>query len=256
VFKILILALVQSLTEFFPVSSSGHLSLINHFFPKTPADFFLAVFLHGGTLLATIIYFRSDIVQIFIGLRLQSEKGTESRRYLTAIIVGSIPVGILGLFLEKWAENVFISLPLLAVMFLITGLVLAIVSLRNEGKNTLKLPRAFGIGCAQLVAVLPGISRSGSTISAGLIFGLSRQEAFRFSFLLSLPAVFGAFMIEGAKALKAGIAVPLPQIALGFLLSFVFGLLTLHLLRRLVLAGRLVWFSVYLLVLGLVIVFL
>jgi len=256
VFKILILALVQGLTEFFPVSSSGHLSLINHFFPKTPADFFLAVFLHGGTLLATIIYFWPDIVQIFIGLRLQSEKGTESRRYLTAIIVGSIPVGILGLFLEKWAENVFISLPLLAVMFLITGLVLAIASLKSEGKNRLQLPRAFGIGCAQLVAILPGISRSGSTISAGLISGLSRQEAFRFSFLLSLPAVAGAFLIEGVKALKAGIAVPLPQIAIGFMLSFGAGLLALHLVRRLVMAGRLVWFSVYLLVLGLVIVFL
>lgn len=266
-----------------PISSSGHLALINHFFPRTPDDFFLAVFLHGGTLLATIIYFWPDIVRIFTGLRLQSKKGTENRRYLAAIIVGSIPVGILGLFLGKWAENIFISLPLLSVMFLITGLALAIASLKSpprpslpqrettqpiplpsgerngegvSGKGSLNLFRAFGIGCAQLVAVLPGISRSGSTISAGLISGLSRQEAFRFSFLLSLPAVAGAFAIEGVKGLRAGIAIPLPQIAIGFILSFGAGLLALHLLRRLVLAGRLVWFSVYLLVLGLVTVFL
>jgi undecaprenyl-diphosphatase len=271
--RIVILSLVQGLAEFLPISSSGHLALISHFFSKTPDDFFLTVFLHGGTLMATVIYFRSDIVQLFAGLRLRSEKGTESRRYLIAIIVGSIPVGILGLFLEKWAENIFISLPLLSVMFLTTGLALAIVSLKlffspiplpigerlgegGSGKGSLNLFRAFGIGCAQLVAVLPGISRSGSTISAGLISGLSRQEAFRFSFLLSLPAVAGAFLIEGAKALKAGIAVPLPQIAIGFMLSFGAGLLALHLLRRLVLAGRLVWFSVYLLILGLVTVFL
>ena len=308
--------MVQGLAEFLPISSSGHLALINHFFPRTPADFFLVVFLHGGTLLATIIYFWPDIVQLFIGLRLQSEKGRESRRYLTAIIVGSVPVGILGLFLEKWAENIFISLPLLAVMFLITGLALAIASLKSPSRPSLpqreitqpiplphgtgaltvesvrgglgeggsaltsdilplcakgalasgeegvckvgviNLFRAFIIGCAQAVALLPGISRSGSTISAGLISGLSRQEAFRFSFLLSLPVVAGAFIIEGAKTLKVGIAVPLPQIAIGFMLSFVSGLLALYLLRRLVLAGRLVWFSVYLLVLGLVTVFL
>ena len=271
--KIIILALVQGLAEFLPISSSGHLSLINHFFPKTPADFFLAVFLHGGTLLATIVYFWSDILKIFAGLRLRSKKGIESRKYLMAIIVGSIPIGILGLFLEKRAEDIFISLSLLAVMFLITGLALAIVSLNlsfspthlpigerlgegKKGEGSLTLFRALGIGCAQLVAVLPGISRSGSTISAGIISGLSRQEAFRFSFLLSLPAVAGAFLIEGIKALKVGIAVPLPQIAIGFMLSFVFGLLALHLLRRLVLAGRLVWFSVYLLVLGLFTAFL
>jgi len=249
--KIVILSLVQGLTEFLPISSSGHLALINHFSLKTPDDFFLAVFLHGGTLMATVIYFWPDIIQLFTGFRLHSEKGIKSRRYLAAIIIGSIPVGILGLFLEKRAENIFISLPLLAVMFLITGLALAIASLKSEGKNRLKLPRAFGIGCAQLMAVLPGISRSGSTISVGLISGLSRQEAFRFSFLLSLPAVAGAFAIEGVKGLKAGIAVPLPQIAIGFILSFVFGLLALHLLHRLVLTGRLAWFSLYLLVLGL-----
>ena len=253
--KVIILSLVQGLAEFLPVSSSGHLALINYFFPRTPEDFFLAVFLHGGTLLATIIYFRTDIARIFSGLRLRSVKGTESRRYLTAIIVGSIPVGVLGLFLEKQAKSIFVSPPLLAVMFLITGLALAVVSLKSEGKNGLRLPGAFIVGWAQLAAVLPGISRSGSTISAGLISGLSRQEAFRFSFLLSLPAVAGAFLIEGVKALKAGTTLSVTQTLVGFALSFVFGFLALHLLRRLVLAGRLAWFSVYLLILGLFTIF-
>ncbi len=261
-FRILILSLVQGLAEFLPVSSSGHLALISHFFSGTPDDFFLTVFLHGGTLLATIIYFRADIVQLIAGLRFRSGKSAASRRYLAAIIVGSIPVCVLGLFLEKWAENVFISLPLLAVMFLITGLALAIASLKRSsprplpigerlGEGGVHLFRAFIIGCAQLAAVLPGISRSGSTISAGLVSGLPRQEAFRFSFLLSLPAVTGAFLIEGIKALKVGIALPLPQLVVGFALSFALGLLALHLLKRLVLTGRLVWFSVYLLILGL-----
>ncbi|MCX5642786.1 MAG: undecaprenyl-diphosphate phosphatase [Candidatus Omnitrophica bacterium] len=279
-FKIIILALVQGIAEFLPISSSGHLSLVNHFFPSTPENFFLAVFLHGGTLLATIIYFRSDIARLFAGFRFRSEKGPESRRYLAAIIAGSIPVGILGLFLEEQAERIFVSPPLLAVMFLITGLALAIASLPRcrsslplpegcksasggerlgegeKGKGSLNFSRAFGIGCAQLAAVLPGISRSGSTISAGLISGLSRQEAFRFSFLLSLPAVAGAFLIEGVKGLKAGISIPVPEMALGFTLSFGAGFLALHLLRRLVLAGRLVWFSIYLLILGLFTAFL
>ena len=289
-FKIIILALVQGLTEFLPVSSSGHLALISHFFSGTPDDFFLTVFLHGGTLLATIIYFRTDIAQLFAGFRFRSGKSAASRRYLAAIIVGSIPVGILGLFLEEWAENIFISLPLLAVMFLITGLALAVAGLKRpsplhlpsgeklaafiplpvgerlgeprrvdstqRGEGGVNLFQAFGIGCAQLASVLPGVSRSGSTISAGLISGLSRQEAFRFSFLLSLPAVTGAFLIESVKVLKTGIALPLPQVLIGFIISFAFGLLALRLLKRLVLTGRLAWFSVYLLVVGLVTVFL
>ena len=277
-FKIIILALVQGLAEFLPVSSSGHLALISHFFSGTPDDFFLMVFLHGGTLLATIIYFRTDIVQLFAGLRFRSGKSTESRRYLAAIIVGSIPVGILGLFLGKWAESIFISLPLLAVMFLITGLALAVASLKRPspcplpsgervatfiplpvgerlGEGEVNLFRAFIIGCAQLAAVLPGISRSGSTISAGFISGISRQEAFRFSFLLSLPAVTGAFLIEGIKVLKVGTALPWPQVVIGFMLSFGAGLLALCLLRRLVLTGRLAWFSVYLLIVGFFIAF-
>jgi undecaprenyl-diphosphatase len=269
VFKILILALVQGLTEFLPVSSSGHLALISHFLPKTPDEFYLAVFLHGGTLLATIIYFWPDIVRIFTGLRLRSEEGAKSRGYLTAIIVGSIPVAVFGLLLKKQAESIFTSLPLLAVMFLITGLVLAVASLKNSPRSSLPLEgggkvgvinpfRAFIIGCAQLVAVLPGISRSGSTISAGLISGLSRQEAFRFSFLLSLPAVAGAFLVEIPMGLPGGLKPGNSPVSLllGFVVSCLVGLLALHILRRLVLAGRLAWFSVYLLVLGLFTVFL
>jgi undecaprenyl-diphosphatase len=262
--KIVILALVQGLTEFFPVSSKGHLALLEHFFAvPAPEKLFLTVFLHGGTLLAAFVYFWPQIVQILTGLRLKSERGAASRRYFWAILLGSVPAGVLGLTLEKRLSELFNSLPLLSVMFLVTALALAVAGLdlysgrrRRKSDREINIPRALVIGCAQTAALLPGISRSGSTISAGLFSGLSREEAFRFSFLLSLPAVAGAFAIEGVKGVKAGIAVPLPQLAVGFTLSFVCGLLALHFLRRLVLAGRLAWFSVYLLVLGLFTAFL
>ena len=250
--KIIILALVQGLTEFLPISSSGHLALLSRWFSSSPSDFFLAVFLHGGTLLATIYYFWPDIRQMAVGLR---KPETEGRNYLKAVIIGSIPVALFGLPLEHRAEKVFGSVSLLAVMFLITSLFLATAGLKREGKRSLNVRNAFMVGLAQLVAVLPGISRSGSTISAGLILGISREEAFRFSFLLSLPAVAGAFLIETAKAFRSGIMAPGPYLIFGFILSFGAGLLALSLLRRVVLSGRLAWFSLYLLLLSALLLF-
>ncbi|MFH0795912.1 MAG: undecaprenyl-diphosphate phosphatase [Candidatus Omnitrophota bacterium] len=258
--KIILLALVQGLTEFLPISSSGHLALLSRWFSASPQsdigvpafDFFLAVFLHGGTLLATVYYFWPDIRKMVVSLR---KPETEGRNYLKAVIVGSVPVALFGLLLENRAEKTFGSLTLLPVMFLITSLFLATAGLKKEGRKELRPHNAFGVGLAQLLAILPGISRSGSTISAGLILGISREEAFRFSFLLSLPAVAGAFLIETVKAFKSGVMVADPLLILGFISSFVAGLFALRLLRRLVLSGRLVWFSLYLLLLSVLLLF-
>ena len=254
--KVIILALVQGLTEFLPISSSGHLALVNHFFSPTADGFFLAVFLHGGTLLSTLVFFQKDIFKLVRGL-FKPETDGASRYYLSAIAIGTLPVIFFGLFLEKWAEKTFVSLPLLTITFLFTGLILALASLKkSESLSALNLPRAFGIGLAQLVAILPGISRSGTTISAGLMSGLSRPEAFRFSFLLSLPAVLAAFIIELYRGMKLGVAVPGAILAAGFCISFFSGLLALFSLRRIVISGRLIWFSFYLLALGIILNFL
>jgi len=251
------LAFLQGLTEFLPVSSSGHLAFFNHFFPPTRDDFFLTVFLHGGTLLATLVFFQKEILKLVRGL-LAPERDGASRGYLSAIAVGTLPVVLFGLSLEKWAEKIFNSFSFLTITFLFTGLILALASLKKElnFSASLNLPRALGIGVAQLFAVLPGISRSGSTISVAIISGLSPQEAFRFSFLLSVPALLAAFLVEFYRIWKLGIAVPGSLLALGFSVSFLSGLFSLFLFQKVVASGSLIGFSGYLLVLGLLLLFL
>jgi undecaprenyl-diphosphatase len=245
----IILAIVQGLTEWLPVSSSGHLVLFHNILGYQPGLMF-DVAVHFGTLMAVFVYFGREIVDIaedFLKLRTKSP----NFRLGLLLIAASIPAAVIGFVFQKYFELAFSSLIVVAFGFAITAVILFIASLdlnklrtRKEEMGYLK---AIWIGCAQALAIFPGISRSGSTISAGLLAGLTEKDAVKFSFLLAAPAIFGASIIEiGNNKLPS-------EMIWATLAAFAVGLLTIHLMLKFVLTNRknLRWFAVYCLLLAL-----
>ncbi len=236
------LALLQGLTEFLPVSSSGHLKILEGWFgvqaPLTTFD----VILHLGTLCSVIVFFLIHQRQETVALLSFKRRGL-----LLAIILGTIPTGILGLSMGRWAETNLHHPAWVALAFLVTAALLFSTRLARAYTGTKTEPGwrdALLIGLAQGVGVIRGISRSGITISAGLHLGLTRDAAFNFSFLLSIPAITGAFILE-ARHLD-GLDMPLGHLLLGFAIAFVSGYAALLLLKRFVLSGRFWIFGIYL----------
>jgi undecaprenyl-diphosphatase len=198
--QMLLLAVVQGLTEFLPVSSSGHLVLLQQYFGGHEGDLFLDVVLHVGTLGSVLIVYRRELMRL---LRLDAP----SRGYVLALAVGTVPAVIVGLLLKDVVEAAFHSSTVAGIGLLVTGvLLLSTRRLRPLDDSPsawephpVPLPKAFLIGCAQALAICPGISRSGSTITASLWLKLPRAEAARFSFMLSIPAIAGALILHLIK---------------------------------------------------------
>ena len=195
----LILGVVQGLTEFLPVSSSAHLvivpDLLGWELPSTSFD----IVLHLGTMVAVLMYFWRDIVQIAAAFFQKGERAVRRRRLGILIILGSIPAALLGGLFEKKFEEMFSDAAQVAVFLIVTGIILIAaeaVARRTRHINDLKVSDSLLIGFAQAVAIAPGISRSGSTISMGLFLGLTREAAARFSFLLSIPVIAGAALFK------------------------------------------------------------
>jgi undecaprenyl-diphosphatase len=241
----LILAVVQGLTEWLPVSSSGHLVLFQEILDYHPGLSF-DVALHFGTLMAVFVYFGKDIMDI-IECMLKRDFKSENGKLGILLIISSIPAAAIGYFLNDFFESAFSSLLITTMGFGITGLVLLIASLeykQNKRENP-SYKDSILIGCAQAFAILPGVSRSGSTISAGLLLGLNEKSAMKFSFLMSIPVIFGAGALEiGNKTLPV-------EMLWATLVSFVVGLLTIWLLLKFVSKSRknLRWFAGYALLL-------
>ncbi|MFO7652881.1 MAG: undecaprenyl-diphosphate phosphatase [Candidatus Krumholzibacteriia bacterium] len=196
--EVLALAAVQGLTEFLPVSSSGHLVLMQHFIGASPGDLFFDVVLHCGTLGSVLVVYRREVGRL---LRLDAA----ARGYLFALALGTVPAGLVGVGLQATVERLFVSPATAGAGLLITaGLLLSTLRARApEASRGIawqprppSLSRALLIGCAQALAICPGISRSGATITAALWLGLPRDEAARFSFLLSVPAIGGALVLH------------------------------------------------------------
>jgi undecaprenyl-diphosphatase len=240
--QIAALALLQGFTEFLPVSSSGHLRVLERWFgveaPLTTFD----VILHLGTLCSVIVFFFLQQRQETLDL-LRFKRP----RMLAAIILGTIPTGILGLSMGRWAETNLHHPAWIALAFLATAGLLFSTRMKRATTGTRQEPRyrdALLIGLAQGVGVIRGISRSGITISAGLHLGLDRQAAFNFSFLLSIPAILGAFILEARHI--DGLDMPILHLILGFAIAFASGYVALVLLKRFVLSGRFWIFGIYL----------
>ena len=220
----IILGIVQGLTEFLPVSSSGHLAILENLFGITDAVT-LTVFLHFGTLVAIVVYFFRPITDLVKGL-LKGNK--ESLSYFIKIIIASVPTVIFGILFENWVARVFSNVTMIAILLGITGTIVLLTGVTRKTQKKVGILSAILIGIGQMFAILPGLSRSGMTISAGIFSGVEPERAFRFSFLLSIPAVLGANIFELKNVSNIN---NIPQLLVGMVCSFIAGLVDLRILR-------------------------
>ena len=196
--------IIQGLTEFLPISSSGHLVLIPALVGQEGPDLATSAMLHLGTLVAVLVYYRSDIARL-------ARFDRPARKVITLIVIGSIPAAVLGLAFEDRIEDLIADPQVVAIMLIVTGIVLLLTALLRLGDRTMKdlnVPDSVVIGIAQATALIPGISRSGMTISAGLTRGVERTEAARFAFLLGIPVIAGAGLLQIVDVIAAGESIP------------------------------------------------
>ncbi len=242
-----ILGILQGLTEWFPVSSSGHLALAKEFFGWQPPVLFYLL-LHLGTIAVVVAYFRKDILIVLRAL-LRRELDSPPGRLGIFIFVGSVPTALVGYAFKDIFESFFNNLLVVGLALLATGVLLSI-SARQEDDKALGYLDSLLIGFAQGIAIIPGVSRSGATISTGLLRGADRMAVFRFSFLLSIPAVLGATVLESEDLNLLISGVDAAAVVLGVLASMVVGYLSLKALQRIVLTHKFHWFAVYCWALG------
>lgn len=257
----IILGIIQGISEFLPISSSGHLVLAQKYMELFGGgsiggeeDITLEIILHLGTLVAIVVIYRNDIMSLFKNaLAKDAQTRKESLSYMGYIIIASIPIAIVGLLFKDVIESLFEN-PLFASSFLfLTGAILyasKFGKVKGDGKITAK--KAIIIGISQAFAILPGISRSGSTISTALLCGIDRKEAGRFSFLIFLPAVSGVtlkMVLELAEAGTLG-TIFTAEMAAGFITSVIMGFITLTLLLKFIDKGNFYLFSFYCVIVG------
>lgn len=266
------LGILQGIAEFLPVSSSGHLAVARRLFGLKEVPLLFDVILHLATLLAVCIFFRKKIFSllctfarvIFPKKNLSEEEvsvQTEGRRYIVAIIAATVVTGAIGIFTSKIISNA--NLKLVCSGFIITADFLVLSSLYEkyhkkkdeaavvENEKAPGLIQSLIIGFAQGIGTLPGISRSGSTISGALFCGVNRKTAGEFSFIVSIPAILGAFILEFKDIGKVTGSVGIVPLIVGFAVAFVSGYLSLKFLMKMIKKGRLHWFALYLIPLGL-----
>jgi len=246
-----LLALIQGITEFLPVSSSGHLVIAQHFLSWNRDNVLLDATLHLGTAAAIVWVFRNDILSIVSGLfSRDAAKKRASLRTTAFLVLATIPAAVAGIVFKDFFEGMFLNPRATGAMFFVTAVFLFASALRKRPSGPLNAPKAAAIGIAQALAILPGVSRSGTTISAALLVGTERKEAGRFSFLLGLPVILGAAFLE-LKGDSAGSLSPGLLVA-AFAISLAVGVVALRLLLGFVDRGKLHYFGYYLVALGIV----
>jgi len=242
--QVLFLSFIQGVTEFLPVSSSGHLVLFQKIFGLRPPIFF-DVLVHVGTLLAVVFFFRKELGRILKGF---FKKEKESWHLLSLILIGTLPALVVGFLLNKNIERIFDSLFLVGIAFVITGglLLSSRWFLKRAKKNfgSLKWLDALTVGFFQALAILPGVSRSGSTIVGGLFRKIKPEQAFQFSFFLAIPAILGALTLQIADLIK-GEVVYLGQSILGMFIAGLVGYFSLKLLKKILINFQLWFLSFY-----------
>lgn len=258
--QVVVLAIVQGLTEFLPISSSGHLVLVPSFFGWTDQGLAFDVAVHFGSLLAVCAYFRRDILALLAGTaRLATfNLDTPGSKLALGIALGTIPAAVAGLLAAGWIEANLRSPSV--IVFTLAGYAVLMIIADRIGKSErnitdVSLRDAFLVGCAQALALIPGTSRSGVTITAGRFLGFARQDAARFSFLLSVPVIFLASMYETLKLVLSDELVPWGQLGTGVAVSAVVAYLSIEFFMRFVQRIGLLPFAVYRLLLAAVILY-
>lgn len=259
--KAIILGIIQGLTEFLPVSSSGHLEIAKFILgdDAMPAESMLmTVVLHFATALATVVVFRKQIMEIISGLFQKSMN--EEKLFAIKIIISMIPAAIVGLVFEKQIEALFSqNLILVCLMLIVTAVLLFFSSQKKTHTAPVTYSNALVIGIAQAVAILPGISRSGATISTALMLGIARDKAAPFSFLMVVPLIFGKMakdLLDGA--LSSTSSESLSTLGLGFAAAFISGFFACTWMIQIVQKSKLHYFGIYCLIIaaiGLIYVF-
>lgn len=252
----LVLGLIQGLTEYLPVSSSGHLAIGAGLFGiEGEENLTFTIVVHVATVLSTLVILWNEISWIFKGL-FKFEYNDETK-YALNILVSMIPIGIVGVFFKDKVEAVFGSgLLIVGCMLLVTALLLAFSYFaKPRQKETVSIKDAFIIGLAQALAVLPGLSRSGSTIATGLLLGNKKEKLAQFSFLMVIPPILGEALLDVLKAMKGGAEAAVGDISLtslivGFLAAFVAGCVACKWMINIVKKGKLIYFAIYCAVAG------
>lgn len=255
----LILGLVQGLTEFLPISSSGHLVLAEQVLKVTTQGATFEVFLHFGTLLAILLAFREDIKQMLLTvIRVTGSRGLKLAysddvyfKLFVLILWSSIPAALVGFLFKDLLESAFEEPILVSVMLLVTGMLLLLTRFVKSSSHGLGIKTSFLIGIAQAFAIIPGISRSGATISTGLFWGVPREEAARFSFLLAIPAILGATLLKTKELIPSSPQLSdALQLGVGTVTAFVSGYIAIKILLDIVRRGKLHRFAYYCFALG------
>lgn len=252
----LILGAVQGLTEYLPVSSSGHLTIGSYLFGVNPDDnLTFTVAVHVATVLSTLVILWKEVAWIFKGL-FKCQMNDETR-YVLNIVVSMIPIGIVGVFFKDTVEEIFGSgLAIVGSMLLVTALLLTFSYFaRPRTKESISMRDAFVIGLAQACAVMPGLSRSGSTIATGLLLGNKKEQLAQFSFLMVIPPILGEALLDIIKAVSHGAEaavgdISMTALAVGFLSAFVFGCLACKWMIDIVKKGKLIYFAIYCAIVG------
>jgi undecaprenyl-diphosphatase len=251
---VIILGIIQGVTEFLPISSSGHLILAPTVFGFQDQGLAMDVVLHLASLIAIVIFFRKDLLELFKGI-LQPKQRPEQARLAWGIALATIPGGLVGVLLGKWIENNLRSSTFVACNLLFWSVVfyaadrLARKLPAEEGElNRMSLRQIFFIGCAQAIALLPGTSRSGITIAAGLSIRMSQTASARFSFLLGTPIIFAAGLYKLLSIFRSAgnpIRFSPDELCLGFLVTFISGYLSIRFLMAVVSRTGLLPFIIY-----------
>lgn len=247
----LILGLIQGLTEYLPVSSSGHLTIGQEVLGVSGSDnLFFDVVVHVATVLSTLVILWKEIVWIFKGLF--KFRWNDETRYTVNILVSMIPVGIVGVFFKDYVEEIFGSgLFIVAYFLMVTALLLTFsYYAKPRQKEKISLRDAFIIGIAQAAAVMPGLSRSGSTIATGLILGNKKEKLAQFSFLMVIPPILGEALLDVMKAMKHGAeavtgGMSISALAVGFIAAFISGCFACKWMISIVKKGKLIYFAIY-----------
>lgn len=249
IWEAIVLGVLQGLTEFLPVSSSGHLELAHYFFDiHEPNNMAFTMAVHLATVMSTFLVFWRELWRIIGGV-LKFKMNNETM-FAINILISLIPVMFVGLFFKDAVEGLFTSnLLLVGSMLIVTALLLTFASRSKAGDKPITPRRAFVIGIAQAVAVLPGLSRSGATISAGVMQGIKREEIAKFSFLMVIIPILGMNLLEvlGGESTESLSSM---TIVAGFIAAFVTGTIACKWMISIVAKGRLAWFAVYCVVVG------